>query len=128
MPALFASFSGDNIDSAVVTFGDGSRDICAEGYWVDGIEDVRTKGLGIHVYPNPAVNTLSLDYSADALANVNVRIMAITGHVLINKDLGRVNTGVQHFSFDVSALNSGMYLIQVTNDNGEQAISKFTKR
>lgn len=128
---LFASFSGNNLNNVNVTFGTGANDICANGYPdnPNGVEDVNTKGLGINVYPNPTVNTLSLDYSADAAsANVNVRIMDVTGRVLINKDLGRVNTGVQHFTFDVSALNSGIYLIQVTNDNGKQAISKFTKR
>ena len=66
------------------------------------------------VYPNPVVNTLNIQ-TADAVQNVTV--YDVLGKVVMN-----VNPGVVSPSLDMSSLNAGVYLVNVTINGTSKSV------
>ena len=66
------------------------------------------------VYPNPVVNTLNIN-SADAVQNVTV--YDVLGKVVMN-----VNPGIVSPSLDMSSLNAGVYLVNVTINGTSKSV------
>jgi hypothetical protein len=76
------------------------------------------------IYPNPVSNTMTLDYNLVKNDNVNLEIYNTTGQVI--KTYIKSNnhpSGSYSQSFDVSDLNSGVYLARFTTGN----VTKSTK-
>ena len=74
------------------------------------------------IYPNPTTNSLNLTFE-NTLENANLKLISITGQTVLEKQ----NISGTDFSLDVSDLNSGMYLIQITSDSNSYT-SKFIKQ
>ena len=66
------------------------------------------------VYPNPVVNTLNIQ-TANAVQNVTV--YDVLGKVVMN-----VNPGVVSPSLDMSSLNAGVYLVNVTINGTSKSV------
>lgn len=81
---------------------------------IDGIVSVN-ENL-ITVYPNPVNTILHLN----GIPNADVQIFDLSGKLIINKQ----NTDNQ---IDVSGLQSGIYSIKITSENGT-VIRKFIKQ
>jgi len=91
-----------------------------EGVWgTTGIFNIPNE-FTYNMYPNPASDFIYLAKTAD----VNrIDVYDVTGKMVRTAVLN----GTQDFSMNVSDLNNGMYIINVTNDKGVQT-SKFVKR
>jgi hypothetical protein len=72
----------------------------------------------LSLYPNPTSSNFKLNYSIS-----NLKIFDITGK-LVKTYNGNFNKG---FSFDISNLNQGIYLVQVKNDLKQSLTSKLIK-
>jgi hypothetical protein len=83
---------------------------------------VKTKELGkLQVYPNPVANRLYINLpSNEQQSGTSVQFFDITGKIMLNEPL---NSGY----VDVSALKPGLYLIKVTNSNGNIFVGKVIK-
>lgn len=75
------------------------------------VEDLSSK---LKIYPNPVVNIL------------NVTGMDIESVSIYNLTGAKVHTGTSN-SIDVSNLSKGTYVVKAIDQNGEVAISKFSK-
>jgi PKD repeat protein len=76
----------------------------------------------VTVYPNPAVNNLSVDLRAIS-SKVEIRIMDISGRVVVERN----NTTSGNIEqFDISSLENGLYIISL-NDGQSQKTQKFIK-
>lgn len=84
----------------------------------DNLEDVA--GV-INIYPNPVVDQLSIDYKGSDPVNVNIYNVA-GQHV---RSLGSIS-GKDVNDFDVSDLESGVYMVQVSSEKGT-TYKKFVK-
>jgi len=71
------------------------------------------------VYPNPATNTLHLNIDEDA----TLSITDIQGRKLLQKNVSGGDNEI-----DISGLNSGMYIYQVSGNDLENKIGKFIKK
>ncbi|MEO8589527.1 MAG: T9SS type A sorting domain-containing protein, partial [Flavobacteriales bacterium] len=71
------------------------------------------------VFPNPAEDLLNITTDAD-LSNSVVSVFDVAGQRVLT-------TTLRNGQLDISALNSGLYLLQVQGQNGTQQ-RKFTKR
>lgn len=78
------------------------------------------------VSPNPAVNEVSLNYVANSSTNVSARVLDIRGRTVMTYDFGKGFNG-KSFKLDVSALNSGIYFIEM-NENGRRSVGKMIKQ
>lgn len=74
-------------------------------------------------YPNPASNLVSFKFDF-ANTTASVRITDIAGRVVMTKEFGKLS-GEKELNMDISALNNGMYYLELTTD-GKRGISKFT--
>ncbi|MBL4753979.1 MAG: T9SS type A sorting domain-containing protein [Flavobacteriales bacterium] len=91
-------------------------------YGVTGIFDNLEDAVGeITVYPNPVADALSLDY--DGIEEVEVNIYNMAGELVVA--LGKYAGGTLK-GIDVSDLESGTYLIQLTSEDGT-SYKKFIK-
>jgi cytochrome oxidase Cu insertion factor (SCO1/SenC/PrrC family) len=67
-----------------------------------------------NVYPNPTVNVINVAYNLNAASNVTIDVLNIVGARVMNLDLGTQSAGEQLTQLDLSALEAGMYLVNVT--------------
>ena len=83
-----------------------------------GIFDIREKKELVTVYPNPVQSTLHI---SDTSGLKYIRIFSAQGSLVLGKEI-KTN------QFDVSSLNSGIYLVQFETTKGENAFAKFVKQ
>ena len=76
----------------------------------------RNKGTDlVNLYPNPSNGTFTIDISTNLLSEVNnISIVNIKGEILYRGILMSEESSRQ---FDLSYLDSGNYIIMITNDN-----------
>jgi hypothetical protein len=67
-----------------------------------------------NVYPNPTVNVINVAYNLNAASNVTIDVLNIVGARVMNLDLGTQSAGEQRTQLDLSVLEAGMYLVNVT--------------
>lgn len=74
----------------------------------------------LSVYPNPAINSISIhnDQPLD-----NVQVCSLSGQVVMEFNSFKLNT-----SYDVSNLQSGVYIIRINQNNGEFFTKKLIKK
>jgi hypothetical protein len=73
------------------------------------------------LYPNPTTDVINVKSEASNIQNV--KITDINGRIIISTNYNAVSNA----TLDVSSLISGMYLINISNDNGT-GTSKFIKK
>jgi len=74
------------------------------------------------VFPNPAVNTITLSH-AQALEGASVKILNAAGKTV---SISNLQTGATQTTVDVSKLTKGTYIVSVEN-NGQKVVSQFVK-
>jgi len=76
----------------------------------------------ISVYPNPTNSKLNFNLS-NPIENATLKLISLTGQTVLEKQ----NLNGIDFNFDVSNLNSGLYLLQIS-DGQYSYTSKFVKQ
>ncbi len=74
----------------------------------------------IHITPNPSNGQFSISFNDFDFDKAKMTISNITGAVIYSESLNSVSSAVKNFNLD---LNSGLYIVQVTDDSNE-----FTSR
>lgn len=80
----------------------------------------------VNLYPNPAKGNLTLKINTQLAADANVVITNLLGQQVMASKSATLSLGNNEISFDVSALNSGIYLMSITTEAGTFS-KKFTK-
>lgn len=75
----------------------------------------------ISIYPNPATTTLNL--SSTGVSDFELSILDMTGKIIKTDRMSD-----QTFTFDVSDLSSGMYMLRLVSQEGASKVVKFVKR
>lgn len=88
------------------------HDYCTKEITVDGYANIEAQELKNNMYPNPAKQEVKFQL----VSNTSVEIYSITGQQLLPPTLNLK-------SFDVSSIETGIYLVVFTNEN-----SKTTQR
>lgn len=78
------------------------------------------------VYPNPAVDALNVSLSLNGSENTVINVLDLTGKVVKTINLGDVN-GSKTVQVSLDEMNSGVYFIELVNQNGRQ-VEKFVKK
>ena len=79
-------------------------------------------GAGLHLYPNPASDKITLDLADLTGANLAISITDIHGHVVFEKQTFLPETSLV---FDLKDWNPGIYFISVDSGNGHPWTGKF---
>ncbi|PQB05323.1 proprotein convertase P-domain-containing protein [Aureitalea marina] len=80
--------------------------------------------VGISVYPNPAVNNITID-NRTGVNLESVMIFDMNGRTVINQSLNNMAQGQR--TIDVSALASGVYMVQIQG-NDQTAVKRLIKQ
>jgi uncharacterized repeat protein (TIGR01451 family) len=75
---------------------------------------------GLSVYPNPVSELLHLSFANDDEITLFIRLSELSGKVLVERSLKGSAA-----SIDVQALSSGVYLLHITNEAGQQSWRKI---
>jgi hypothetical protein len=78
------------------------------------------------IYPNPVTGESYLDVTFSKPATVEVVILNQIGQIVDKVSISN-NEGIQHIPIRSSALPTGIYLLKVTDDSGNNWIRKFLK-
>lgn len=67
------------------------------------------------IIPNPASNIVTFNVNATTNGTVNVAIYSLDGNIVSESNGLAVKAGVNSFTENVSRLNSGIYVVKITN-------------
>jgi len=79
--------------------------------------------LGLSVYPNPAVDELTLTCQSAIMGNMQVDIIDMQGRIVLSKSFGTAN----QFKINLSYLSKGLYLCRLIQGSTIET-SKFLKK
>ncbi len=113
-----------NSDSGFVQiaiFADGETDTVTQVFTVSStvtdIEPLDTQEITtfriLGNYPNPFNPSTTISYQLPQLSKVTVTVYDVSGKAVYTQDLGRQQSGVQHFRFNAENLSSGAYLYRI---------------
>jgi hypothetical protein len=81
----------------------------------------------IVIYPNPAVNELSVDYNSSLTGQLALQFIDSKGAVVMTRNLN-VAGGRSVNSIDISKLSSGVYMLRYIEPGGNTSSIKFVKK
>ena len=80
----------------------------------------------LNIYPNPATTSLSVEFFAQNNMELKVSIKNIIGETII-EEVKTVNSGLFKSTFNVSSLKSGIYFLELNQENQRTAIKFIVK-
>lgn len=81
----------------------------------------------LSIVPNPANNDISFDFVAQSNTEVIARVIDLSGRVVLTSNYGKAYIGQTGFRLDVSSLTTGLYFVELNQDN-VKAIGKLSKQ
>jgi thiol-disulfide isomerase/thioredoxin len=88
------------------------------------IENLETQ-VSFNVFPNPVNDVANVQFAVSNASEVTLNVMNMLGQTVYASDLGTVLGGEHRTEIDFSALEGGMYLVNLTA-NGETQTLKVT--
>jgi hypothetical protein len=82
---------------------------------------------GLSIYPNPATDNIAVDFNLANASDVTIEVVDAAGKLAIAKTLISQAAGQAKVSFETSALNSGVYFVNISTEAGK-ATQKFIKK
>ena len=79
------------------------------------------------IYPNPVEDRIFVEFDLKNESNVQLQILNTAGQIVINEQKGRLDKGLQQTNVDVKNLNSGLYILRLT-ENDAITTKKFVVR
>ena len=76
-----------------------------------GIDEISSIS-NLSIAPNPAVNSVNVEFTSTDNTPIVITIMDVLGKTVVSQNLGSVS-GVYSKSFDISDLESGMYILEM---------------
>lgn len=82
------------------------------------VEGGATQKVQLGISPNPAVSdVVSFDFQAQNTSDVNAVVYDLTGRKVMTHNYGRATKGKEGYTLDISHLNTGIYIVELTQDN-----------
>jgi hypothetical protein len=85
------------------------------------------EGRKSNLYPNPVVDQVFIDFLMTSTETAEIGIYDLTGR-LVKKENVETDTGVNSYSYDISFLNSGLYMISISSQKTKRITEKFQKK
>ncbi len=80
----------------------------------------------INIYPNPVQNVLNIDINVNNTGNYTFNIYSITGQLITVEQIN-ISSGDNLIKLNTNDLNSGSYILIISNDNNASIQKLFTK-
>ncbi len=70
--------------------------------------------ITVSMYPNPVASQATLSFNVEESANVSYQVFDMTGRMVMNQNLGRLNNGEHQVSVNVENLSTGSYILRLS--------------
>jgi len=84
-------------------------------------------GSVVTIYPNPATDILNVDVASVSEAQVQINILDMSGRVIQSKQTVS-QKGLNNVRINLNNMASGIYVVQIVENNNVTHISKFRKQ
>jgi hypothetical protein len=74
--------------------------------------------VNFEVYPNPAADRASVDFSLDTKENISIEVMNNIGEIVYSRNEKGLGAGDYTFDIPTSELSSGIYMVNVRTNEG----------
>lgn len=82
------------------------------------VEGGATQKVQLGISPNPAISDIvRFDFQAQSSSDVNAVVYDLTGRKVMTHNFGRGTKGKEGYSLDISQLNTGIYIVELSQDN-----------
>jgi hypothetical protein len=89
-----------------------------------GLEEEALEEESFRMYPNPAVNTLNVEFTSKLDQNVTVDVFDLVGTKVYSRVINAQKDDMIQNNIDVTSLSSGMYILRISN-GADQITEKF---
>jgi len=76
------------------------------------------------VYPNPAVNSTSVNFNLNKTSNITIQVFDLNGRIIQTYNFKQAKVGKNNYPLNTSAFKPGTYLVRATVE-GQYLISKL---
>ncbi len=83
-----------------------------------GIKNINTNVSGLSVSPNPAHGLVNIQISLTKSEEMTFTLTDVVGRLVMNNDLGKLNSGLNNKQINVAGLNAGVYIYSVKSVSG----------
>jgi hypothetical protein len=90
--------------------------------YIVGIEDIRSAGSSVSIYPLPAGNRITVDIASPVKSDIKAEITDISG-----KSVMKTISSTPKFDVDLTGLKDGLYFIRLSEKDGIIGIRKIIK-
>lgn len=87
-----------------------------------GVANNARESLGMRVFPNPASDAATLQFSLNTGGTVDIDIADITGRILYQHPTGTIDAGRHDVPFSTQGWPSGMYFITLRTKDAQQTL------
>lgn len=89
-----------------------------------GVEKAEIKPASIDIFPNPTQESFSIEFELEEASRITISLLDIKSRNTETLLQTYQQSGLKGFTFNKGALNSGVYLLTVTNSEGQQLFSE----
>ena len=72
----------------------------------------------VNIYPNPAQNSLQLQFKLPSTSDVSLSIFDARGKVVLHEDYGKIPGGQNKLTANIESLQTGMYFLKIKTETG----------
>ncbi len=116
-----------NVHTAANVGGEIRGQVTDNGFTVTNTTGIFTPSATktISAYPNPAINTIYLQFDGATNGNATIKVLDIQGKVVLTQTTQLINTN--EVSLPISGLKKGVYMINIETNDGV-GVAKFIKQ
>jgi plastocyanin len=86
---------------------------------VSDINSIDNQSVNLSVYPNPAVNRISISYTLNNPSDVAIDLVNLSGAQVKRILVDQQNAGAQNTDVDLNSINAGIYFIEMKVGDAE---------
>jgi hypothetical protein len=87
-------------------------------------ENEEVNAITVSMYPNPVASQATISFNVEESTNVSYQVFDMTGRMVMNQNMGRLNAGEHQVNFNTENLSTGNYILRL-NQGANNASVKF---
>ncbi len=77
-------------------------------------ENEEVNAITVSMYPNPVASQATLSFNVEESSNVSYQVFDMTGRMVMNQNLGRLNNGEHQVNINAENLSTGSYILRLS--------------